>query len=96
MSALHRRTQEINQEYWAVRETQTEDVAIAQLCFALARAELAPLSSLDVERLARAVHVVEQGTSKTVACYHDPTTGAPVDCMWTAELLAREYVEASR
>jgi hypothetical protein len=39
MSTLHRRTQEINVEYWEVREEQSERVAVAQLTLAFARAE---------------------------------------------------------
>lgn len=37
---LRSRTQEINAEYWSARESLTERVAVAQLCLALARAEL--------------------------------------------------------
>jgi len=40
MSALRERVQEVTAEYWQVRETETERVAVAQLILALARAEL--------------------------------------------------------
>jgi hypothetical protein len=53
MSALRERTQEINAEYWAARETQSERVAVAQLTIALARAEGA--TTMTVRRLAEAM-----------------------------------------
>lgn len=52
MSDLRTRTQEINAEYWATRETQTERVAIAQLCLALARAEAAVPATPNLDALA--------------------------------------------
>jgi len=40
MSALRARAQEVTAEYWEVRESQSERVAVAQLILALARVEL--------------------------------------------------------
>jgi hypothetical protein len=45
MSELRKRVQEITAEYWAVRETQSEHVAVAQLILAFARLEVAASSS---------------------------------------------------
>jgi hypothetical protein len=60
---LRSRVQEITTEYWEVREQQFEQVAVAQMAMALARAEAAtsrqPLTEgLDVERLAAALDVL--------------------------------------
>jgi hypothetical protein len=41
IAELRPRTQEISAEYWNARDSQSERVAVAQLCLALARAEIA-------------------------------------------------------